>query len=302
MTDDGLRHRRDALNFILEQNWGLIGWELQHAKDLSDIRSAFCLITEHHHPLLDMLRHEPTMDATPNTLRALRKELTRVESESRRLYQALEHEKRYAEYALTTATHSKDSVARSEVQSLLPTFEARHVSAEEDFEANRKRLIELDSQLVAMEACFAQSQLLEFIQSGRRKFTPLNLTMALAGIPYLTARVSCERCSPLEPAIYPGFTYLMFCAIKDVFSTSAGEMRPGLEQMRSYLLDKRRKILPHIIELKKNWYFLECAIESVGKRSEISRSALPYRIFAEYQRRFGCQSQADMLLAGEHPL
>jgi len=302
IDDDTLRRVLGELNFVLEQNWGLIGWELSQTKTMAGIRSAFERIVGFNCHQLDAFRHEPTQRTTSATLRRLRDDFANSQVQSRKAYGALEQAKRNAKYAQAAATCTEGAAARMEIQTLLLEMTARHESARADFEANRKRLVALDSQLMEQEAYFAQSQLLEFIQSGRREFTPLNLAMAMAGIPYLSARVSCERCSALKPNVEPGHTYLMFRAVEAVFASSPGEARPDSEQMRAYLLDPRRERLPHIAELRRNWHFLESAIHSVCRDTGTARGALPYRIFAEYRRRFSCQSQSDVLLAEENQL
>ena len=297
MTDEALHRKRADLNFILEQNWGLIGWELQRAKSQVDIRDAFSLITEHHHPLLDALRHAPTQHATSDALRTLRKELAEVRDQSRNAYLALKCAKQNAEYARSAVNGNEDHIARLDLQRLLDEMETRHTCAMTDSASIRKRHVELDSQLVEQEAYFAQSQLLNFIQSGRREFTPLNLAMAMAGLPYLTARVSCERCSAIKPREESGQTFRMFQAVEAVFVRLPRDADEEVERMRSYLLHSRRKKETHIVELRKHWYFLESAIRTVCQNTKTPKGALPFRIFAEYQRRFGRQSQANILMA-----
>src|ERR1035438_2335011 len=111
------------------------------------------------------------------------------------------------------------------------------------------------------------------------------------GMPHLSARVSCERCSGLKETFQAGLTYQMFQAVEVVFAHRPISVIEGLERMRAHLIDQI-----HIGELRRNWYFLKCAIGST-QPGEHPRGALPYRIFAEYQRRFQCQSQADVLFA-----
>jgi hypothetical protein len=161
---------------------------------------------------------------------------------------------------------------------------------------------ELRSKLDQQEAYFAQSQLLGFIQSGRRRSTPLNIAMAMAGAPFLSARVSCERCSSLNALAEPGHTYRMFLAIQAVLADPPGDVRESIEQMSDYLLAPKRAQLPHIAELRRSWYFLRCAIRSNRYDGRYPRGVLPFRIFAEYQRRVERQSQSDVFLASENPL
>jgi len=54
--------------------------------------------------------------------------------------------------------------------------------------------------------------------------------------------------------------------------------------------------------LAENWYFLRCSIETAFQGEGLRDEELPFRIFAEYQQRFGCQSELDILLAEKEVL
>ena len=75
-----------------------------------------------------------------------------------------------------------------------------------------------------------------------------------------------------------------------------------IRQMREYLSNPKRDKLAHIQELRHNWYFLQSAIFSVCQDRTIPKHALPYRVIAEYRRRFECQSQTDVLLSSQNRL
>ena len=59
---------------------GLIGRELQRAKTLADIRSAFKAVIGFNCSHLDVFRHEPTRRATPAALRKVRKDLAELQN------------------------------------------------------------------------------------------------------------------------------------------------------------------------------------------------------------------------------
>lgn len=86
IEDDALRRALTDLQFVLEQNWGLIGWELQQATTQADIRAAFSAITGFNCPRLDVFRRRPTQRTTSSSLRKLRRELANVQAESRKTY------------------------------------------------------------------------------------------------------------------------------------------------------------------------------------------------------------------------
>ena len=84
---------------------------------------------------------------------------------------------------------------------------------------------------------------------------------------------------------------------KDVLKQPVASAEEAVERMRVHLIQaKGRDVMP-MNALAENWYFLRNAIESVYKGEYKPEEALPYRIFAEYQRRSECQVASDALLA-----
>jgi hypothetical protein len=160
----------------------------------------------------------------------------------------------------------------------------------------------LQAELIAREAYFAQSELVDFIQSGRRELTPLNLAMAMAGLPRISARISCERCSALVRDARCGHAYLMFKAVRRVFREPPPHVEEAYESMRAYLTRSLKEEQSHISELRANWYFLKAAIESVYSAHLYPRASVPYRILASYKRLSSAQSAMDVLLAQQNRL
>lgn len=282
------------LQFVLEQNWGLIGWELRHAKTLGDIRAAFSAIKGFNCPHLELFRQYPTRRTTPAALRQLRKEMAHSQITCRRAYAAYISSRESIERVSQAFVHATDETALTSLQHLQAEMAMRHERANVAFEECQAHSRELQSKLDQQEAWFAQSQLGNFIHSARREYTPLNIAMAMAGMPQLSARVSCERCSGLKGTFEAGLTYQMFQAVETVFANPPVGAIEGPEQMCTYLIDPGRRKQIHIGELWKNWYLLKCAIESTSANA-CPRGALPYRIFAEYQRRFHVQTPSDVL-------
>ncbi len=296
IEDDALRRMLIELQFVLELNWGLIGWELHQAKTLGDIRAAFNAIKGINCPKLDLFRQHPTQRTTPAALRQLRKEMAHSQNTCRHTYAAYISSRESVERASQAFVLASDEATLTSFQHLQADLAKRHEATDAALEGSKARSRELQSKLDQQEAWFAQSQLGSFIHSARWEYTPLNVAMAMAGMPRLSARVSCERCSGLKGTFKHGLTYQMFQAVEAVFAHPPVAAIEGPEQMRTYLIDPRRRKQIHIAELRKNWYFLKCAIEST-RASELPRGALPYRIFAAYQRRFHVQTQSDILFA-----
>lgn len=253
-------------------------------------------------PPTDVFRRRPTERTTSSALRKLRRELANAQAESRKTYAELVQSQESAERAFLAVASETDDETRTKVQSLRPGLAKRIHQASTALAACRERSSNLQSKLDQQEAWFAQSQIGRFIHSGRCEITPLGVAMAMAGLPYLTARVSSERCAALKDNLQPGHTYKMFQAVEAVFAHPPQTVIERLEKMRAYLLEPRREKQVHIAALRENWYFLKAAIESIYRKGVHPSGAIPYRIFAEYQRRFECQSQADVLLAPRNHL
>ena len=216
ISDVELQQALANLQFVLEQNWGLIGWELQQARTLADIRSALSLITGYNCPRLDVFRRSPTQRTTSTALRRLREEFAAALEKVRQDYTALRQCKESAERVSQAIANATDEESRRTVLALEPALAKKHAEAVAEWQASNLRIHELQEQLEQQEAHFAQSQLLDFLQSKRRRYTPLNLAMAMAGIPYLSARVSADRCTKLTPQVEPGHAYRMFQAVASV--------------------------------------------------------------------------------------
>ena len=119
----------------------------------------------------------------------------------------------------------------------------------------------------------------------------------MAGMPLLSARVSCERCSQADNDLVDGVAFQMFQAIERVVKEPIDDLGSSIEAMRNHLLSAAWKKFPHAAELRKNWYFLECAIRFAARDSNAPRGSLPFRIFAEYSARSTTQVGSDSVIA-----
>ena len=196
------------LQFVLEHRMGLIGWKWpRHAKTLGDIRAAFSAIKGFNCPELELFRQYPTRRTTPAALRQLRKEMAHSQITCRRAYAAYISSRESIERVSQAFVHdTTDETALTSLQHLQAEMAMRHERANVAFEECQAHSRELQSKLDQQEAWFAQSQLGNFIHSARREYTPLNIAMAMAGMPQL-ARLSCERCSGLQRYIR-GWTHV----------------------------------------------------------------------------------------------
>jgi hypothetical protein len=155
----------------------------------------------------------------------------------------------------------------------------------------------LETALRQRGAAFAQSELLDFIRSDKYASTPLSFANAMAGLPMIHWRQSMDRCLSLEGGASSGLTYRLFLVVADVLKHPAASAEEAIELMKARLIQAKGQDVIPLNTLAENWHFLRNAIESVFKAEHQPKEALPYRIFAEYQRCSECHSSLDALLA-----
>jgi hypothetical protein len=279
------------------ENWALVGWELHRAETPADIRSALELIKGINCRHLDAFRREPTTATTARGLRKLRKQSAELSLQRRKAHYSWVKCKESAERARTAIRSAQGPQASEELRTIGAGLDA-------DLEVARATLHELEirsgaiaSDIEHREAWFAQSELLRFIGSDRYASTPLNFANAMAGLPVITWRQSMERCNRFQDGASLGWNYRQFLIVADVAKHLAANPEEAIEQMKACLRQAKGADVEPCNPLAKNWYFLRCAMESVFKAEHPPKEALPYRIFAEYQRRLAHRSQTDTVLA-----
>jgi hypothetical protein len=217
IPDETLLRDRNDLLFVLEENWALIGWDLQQSESTQDLRAA--------------LGH-------------------------------------------------------------IQGFSCRGL---ELFCLDYRRDSTLEGASWHREAAFAQSELLDFILSDRYASTPLNFANAMAGLPAIHWRQSMGRCRGFHGS--HGFTYKRFQIIAEVTRHRIASAGDAVNWMRGRLIQAKGSEVVALNALAVNWHFLRLAIERIFDLYPTANEALPYRIFAEFQRLFHCQSQLEVLQA-----
>jgi hypothetical protein len=282
---------------ILEQNWGLVGWPLITASTVADIRAAFNLVTGFQYPILDLYRFEPTEHTNHAMLRDLRRALVDARHETRESYLAMMAAKESLDRVSIGLSSAPDDVSRMKIRSLESETAVAYQNDSATYERDAENQADLIAKLDRQEAYFAQSQVLELIQSKRCEITPLNVAMGVAGLPYLTSRISHDRCSSLGDRPTPGLVFEIFQTFQRVFAHSALTMDEGIERLKELALGGPSKKTPPLqAELRSNWYFVEGAVHTVFKARQGIKAEFPFRLLAEYQRRKGTQSQFDVLM------
>jgi hypothetical protein len=89
----------------------------------------------------------------------------------------------------------------------------------------------------------------------------------------------------------------MFQTIERMVPEPISDLRRSIDTLMGYLCNGPHKNLAYAQLLRDNWYFLESAIRSAARDTHAQRGSLAFRIFAEYSRTSGSQSNADAALA-----
>ena len=195
-----------------------------------------------------------------------------------------------------------DAIKKAQVQAIRPVLAQKYQEAEA-LEGRSRRAHELlEAELKEREAYFAQSEILSFVHSKRRRFTPLNVARAMAGLPRVMARVSCDVCTKHGINPPPGIGFHIFQTIKRMVPEPIRDLRRSIDRMQDRLLNQPLKTLPHGAQLRKNWYFLESAIRIAARETRAPRGSLPFRIFAEYSRTSTSHNAVEAVLADANRL
>lgn len=302
IADGVLLSARDALYFILEQQWAVVGWELQQACTVADVRAALDPLKTSDYSRLEVFKRDHKTDGTTSAkLRRARLAIKDAESKWRFAYEKLEASRQSAERARVALQQVKSTPDEAEISTLCEQWERELMEATAKLRECDWGLEALRNDLKLQEADFAQSELLKFILSERNELTPLNFANAMAGLPFIGWRQSNKRCSGHEPKSSYGFVYQRFLIVEKIVSQPTSSADEVVQKMRAHLLDKATHKDFAYEELRDYWYYLKCAIESVYAKKPHS-GAMPFRIFAEYQRRAAIRSALDLLLEEENRL
>jgi hypothetical protein len=296
ISDENLQWTRNELLFVLEENWALIGWELQRAETPSNIRAALRCI-DGSPRRLEPFCLEYHREATFSQLQAARKRFQNASGKLSEAQANLEQCQERSERAQSAQRAIGNAPKSDELRLFCREAEsslALATNAVLQLQADRTRIEETVRQRAAW---FAQSELLEFIRSDRYRSTPLRFANAMAGLPAIRWRQSMDRCRGLKDGASHGVTYARFLIVEATLKHPAANAEEAIERLETRLLQASDHDVFACNALAENWYFLRRAIESVLKSKHQPDEAIPYRIFAEYQRRFRVRSALDILLA-----
>lgn len=292
-----LRRAVIELQFVLEENWGLVGWLLREARSPSDVRIEFGKMVSHNCRYLEPFREYPTRETTLPELRILRKRLESAQVRHRRNYTRCQDAQESCQRTFDAWVVELDPVKRAQIQRLRPALAGMFEEAESLAQTSSVELESLQTELREREAYFAQSEILRFLETSRRKFTPRNVALAMAGIPRITARVSCEQCGKFGINPPDGIEFEIFRIIERSVPEPIRDLGRSIDTIRKRLLYGSNHDHPGVDQLRKNWYFLELAIRLAARDSSAQPGSLTFRIFAEYSRTITSHSAVEAMLA-----
>lgn len=298
ISDEALFYRRDTLLGTFEFHWAEIAWELERAKKLDSIRQALQPIPAPRRNEFEDFLFELTEETTFKTLRELRRTRRGLEIDFHKVLP----EEEEAKEALENAHEAmKDSRSNAETERLLHRYQRDCFSVKRRRDDLREEIDSTDNALRRKGAYVAQSGLLDFIRSERYRLSPMSYANAMAGLPFITWRQSVSRCIGTK-AIHPYlYMYELFLEVKRALDDPPKNAELAIEQVNAYLKKSKRQHDYSIQTLKAECYYLRVAIEAAYSRKPPS-TAIPFRVFAEYERRSSSHSQLDQVLAKEERL
>lgn len=301
INDCELTSTRDELAFALGQNWALVGWDLQRANTLRDIRTALKRVRGINCKALEVFRRRLALETEKSeinavTLQPIRKQLDEIRERSRATFLELRAKRQQFENidrVLTKLDHPDKYLVRA----LRDEKEADLVQLESKWRNWQISCDSLEFRLEQMNALFAQSQLLDFIKSKRHRLTPLNLATAMAGIPYVAWRQSRRRCLQLPTKPAPSLRYAQFEVLLKACPPPLTKREDACNHLRNYLLGQgcARKVACQ--ELARYWRFLRLAAEFTYPALNADRGQLPFLLLRDFQHQVESQSESDAILA-----
>lgn len=298
LTDESLMRAARDFQHVLEHNWGAVGGRLRVAKAIPDVREAFKHVQHMQCSRLELFTRSETRRSNGNTLRTLRKQLQQTREEIYKATVAQRYARDWHERAKEDWAHEQDEQRKQKLEFACSDWRWKSQDAVRTSNLLKADWDRLTEELRESEAHFAQSEVLEFIRNNdRREFMPFNVAAAMAGMPYLSARVSCDRVWAQKPQFTKGQPYLVFQVFNLTFSESPDHADGAVQKIREYLLAQNRARLGHVKELRKNWFYVELAIRSTFQEPKGPRGSLPFRIFGAYTGRFTRQQRGDRVLA-----
>lgn len=300
IADNFLLGSRNQWRAFFEQCWPEIGWPLsqirkRRSSTIKDIQKVFATVAGK--PYCDhanvFLRGEPQRV----TVQALR-EQTIASNKLRFEVQNAQNNRPELQRLCIEAAHALSEASETQNAAIEAEL-VRRIHAvrehEENFDAKKHECIALEKQVRDGEVYLYCSELLNFLRSeGKRKraVKPLNLSNALAGLPYMRWRQSETRCSKMLADAFVQHPYAVFLLIERLLRRMGAKRRKlRLAVFRAELLKLPKKENYPRDSLCEQWRDLKLAIEEVSQ-SKCERGFVPYALTSAFLRNVARQKTA----------
>jgi hypothetical protein len=159
-----------------------------------------------------------------------------------------------------------------------------------DDEAGQKSLLDLleadskqaENELRAIETTFAdqeafiyRTEILDFVRKKEYAREPLKLANALAGLPYVSARRSAQRCSRIKSMVTRSTTYELFELVTTVWmrhrkkrqSSLVETLENAIRKLPKFeIVDGHKRSTLFRAHLAQHWYYLKRAVQEPDLR------------------------------------
>jgi hypothetical protein len=300
IEDGRLWSDRDHLVWLFEVTWADVGRELSRIKTPADVSTVLQVWKgRSSNFIVETLLRPESSPATAKILNVQRRQLRDLIVSTRQAWEYREKCRASLEVAERAFSPELSEHDKGVVEEQRKKRTEKFVQADAEYEAAKSLEAKLDKAVKEGETHFARTEFVQFCQSKRYRLTPLNSANALAGIPLIGWRQSVQRCTKEQAKGANGGAIQIFDAIRRIVDscTRKSLMTKHAEQwLRSHGTKSYG-----VTELRKDFYFLRSAIETVLKLNP-RRHDLPYSIAREYWKRKNHLSNVDILFAEDEAL
>ncbi len=289
IADNFLLGSRNQWRPFFEQCWPEIGWPLllirrRRNSTLKDVQQVFRSFEGRPHcdHAGAFLRGVP-QETTVMTLRKQTIESTKLRYELQDMQRAQpELQRACAEVKnALTLTDAKD---RATIQKERSRRQRKLRQHKKTFAVKQHGCTALESKVRDGQTYLYCSELLDFLRSGRRALTPINLANALAGLPEMRWRQSETRCSKMPADSYAQHPYAVFQLIERLLRRIGAKRGKSLaDEFRTELLKLPQKDTYPRDSICQQWRDFRLAIEEVSK-SQHQSGFIPYAITSAFLR------------------
>jgi hypothetical protein len=299
--DVSLTSYRDDLAWLLSVKWEDIGYKLQKAETLDELREALNPLLGHPSDyLVTRFLHPTPIASTTAEIRLLRERFGDAIEKLRGAQTKYDS----CASASTKVEGAMNQSAAEQLGSFFPellkAWKSR-AESQKNLEVMRAASKAIEDELANKEAGFSQSELLDFIKRKLYARDPLVIANVMAGLPLINWQTSRTRCAKIPCKQWPIFQYRVFLTIEAIWNRRDSHPPLPSEQLfRREITRLTRTIMVlnpdtgkkhrQAESLRKHFadhfYHLKNAIEEI-RELKITPSEVPFRIAAAFTKNLG---------------